>query len=104
MPQTVMYGTKMLPQRQQSRLVPPRLAALLSSSYVPCSWTASVGLSNRSLRTLVVERHVVGGQAGASSLIRNYLGFPRGISVRNSPKEPTNRLGCSARNSYLHVR
>jgi thioredoxin reductase (NADPH) len=80
MPQTVMYGTKMLPQRQQSRLVPPRLAALLSSSYVPCSWTASVGLSNRSLRTLVVERHVVGGQAGASSLIRNYLGFPRGIS------------------------
>jgi thioredoxin reductase (NADPH) len=32
------------------------------------------------LSTLVVERHVVGGQAGASSLIRNYLGFPRGIS------------------------
>jgi thioredoxin reductase (NADPH) len=32
------------------------------------------------LKTLVVERHVVGGQAGASSLIRNYLGFPRGIS------------------------
>jgi len=26
-----------------------------------------------------VERYVVGGQAGASSLIRNYLGFPRGI-------------------------
>src|SRR5262249_5226846 len=29
---------------------------------------------------LVIERHVNGGQAGASSLIRNYLGFPRGIS------------------------
>lgn len=28
----------------------------------------------------MVERHVIGGQAGASSLIRNYLGFPRGIS------------------------
>jgi thioredoxin reductase len=27
-----------------------------------------------------IERHVIGGQAGASSLIRNYLGFPRGIS------------------------
>ncbi len=29
---------------------------------------------------LVIERHVIGGQAGASSPIRNYLGFPRGIS------------------------
>jgi thioredoxin reductase (NADPH) len=28
----------------------------------------------------VVEREVVGGQAGTSALIRNYLGFPRGIS------------------------
>jgi thioredoxin reductase (NADPH) len=32
------------------------------------------------LRTLVIERHVIGGQAGASSLIRNFPGFPRGIS------------------------
>jgi thioredoxin reductase (NADPH) len=28
----------------------------------------------------VVEPQVVGGQAGTSALIRNYLGFPRGIS------------------------
>jgi thioredoxin reductase (NADPH) len=32
------------------------------------------------LRTLVVERQVVGGQAGTSSMIRNYLGFPRGVT------------------------
>jgi len=32
------------------------------------------------LRTLVIERLVPGGQAGTSSMIRNYLGFPRGIS------------------------
>ena len=32
------------------------------------------------LRTLVVERHAVGGQAGTSSMIRNYVGFPRGIT------------------------
>jgi len=32
------------------------------------------------LRTLVIERQAVGGQAGTSSMIRNYLGFPRGIS------------------------
>jgi thioredoxin reductase (NADPH) len=32
------------------------------------------------MRTLVVERQVVGGQAGTSSMIRNYPGFPLGIS------------------------
>jgi thioredoxin reductase len=29
---------------------------------------------------LLLEREAVGGQAGTTSLIRNYLGFPRGIS------------------------
>src|SRR5215211_905701 len=32
------------------------------------------------LRTMVIERHAIGGQAGSSSLIRNYLGFSRGLS------------------------
>ena len=40
-------------------------------------YAASEGLS-----TLLLEREAVGGQAGSSSLIRNYLGFPRGISRR----------------------
>ena len=38
-------------------------------------YAASEGLS-----TLLLEREAIGGQAGSSSLIRNYLGFPRGIS------------------------
>ena len=38
-------------------------------------YAASEGLS-----TLLLERDAIGGQAGSSSLIRNYLGFPRGIS------------------------
>jgi thioredoxin reductase (NADPH) len=42
--------------------------------------TAAVYAGTEGQRALVIERHVVGGQAGASSLIRNYLGFPRGIS------------------------
>jgi len=46
----------------------------------PAGLTAAVYAGSEGLRTLVVERHVVGGQAGASALIRNYLGFPRGIS------------------------
>ncbi len=32
------------------------------------------------MRTIVVDRDSIGGQAGTSSLIRNYLGFPLGIS------------------------
>ena len=46
----------------------------------PAGLTSAVYAGSEGLRTLVIERHVIGGQAGASSLIRNYLGFPRGIS------------------------
>jgi thioredoxin reductase (NADPH) len=46
----------------------------------PAGLTAAMYAGSEGLRTLVIERHVIGGQAGASSLIRNYLGFPRGIS------------------------
>ena len=46
----------------------------------PAGLAAAVYAASEGLRTLVVEREVIGGQAGASSLIRNYLGFPRGIS------------------------
>jgi thioredoxin reductase (NADPH) len=46
----------------------------------PAGLTAAVYASSEGLRTLVVERGTLGGQAGSSSLIRNYLGFSRGIS------------------------
>jgi thioredoxin reductase (NADPH) len=46
----------------------------------PAGLTAAMYAGSEGLRTVVIERHVIGGQAGASSLIRNYLGFPRGIS------------------------
>ena len=36
--------------------------------------------ASEGLTTVVVEAEAVGGQAGTSSMIRNYLGFPRGIS------------------------
>jgi thioredoxin reductase (NADPH) len=36
--------------------------------------------ASEGLTTLVVEREAIGGQAGTSSLIRNYPGFARGIS------------------------
>jgi len=40
---------------------------------------AAVYASSEGVKTLVIEGHAVGGQAGTSSLIRNYLGFPRGL-------------------------
>ena len=41
---------------------------------------AAVYAASEGLDTLVVEREAIGGQAGSSSLIRNYLGFARGIA------------------------
>ena len=38
--------------------------------------------ASEGLRTLVVDDGGIGGQATSSSLIRNYLGFPRGVSGR----------------------
>jgi thioredoxin reductase (NADPH) len=46
----------------------------------PGGLAAAVSASSEGLRTLVLEPEAIGGQAGTSSLIRNYLGFPMGIS------------------------
>ncbi|MEL4356649.1 MULTISPECIES: FAD-dependent oxidoreductase [unclassified Luteococcus] len=46
----------------------------------PAGLAASVYASSEGLTTHVLEAEAVGGQAGTSSMIRNYLGFPRGIS------------------------
>lgn len=46
----------------------------------PAGLAASVYASSEGLRTTVVERGQLGGQAGTSSHIANYLGFPQGIS------------------------
>jgi len=46
----------------------------------PAGLAAAVYGASEGLRTLVLEREAVGGQAGTSSLIRNYLGFPHGVS------------------------
>jgi thioredoxin reductase (NADPH) len=46
----------------------------------PSGLAAAVYASSEGLRTLVIERETIGGQAGSSSRIRNYLGFQRGIT------------------------
>jgi len=46
----------------------------------PAGLAAGVYAASEGLQVAVVEHEALGGQAGTSSLIRNYLGFPRGIT------------------------
>ncbi|HEY2150289.1 MAG TPA: FAD-dependent oxidoreductase, partial [Vicinamibacterales bacterium] len=46
----------------------------------PAGLSAAVYGASEGLKTIVVERWAVGGQAGSSPKIENYLGFPQGIS------------------------
>ncbi len=46
----------------------------------PAGLAAAVYGASEGLHTLVLEREAIGGQAGSSSMIRNYLGFPRGLT------------------------
>jgi thioredoxin reductase (NADPH) len=48
----------------------------------PAGLSAATYGASEGLRTLMVEPEALGGQAGSSSLIRNYLGFPSGVSGR----------------------
>ena len=48
----------------------------------PAGLTAAMYAASEGLKTLLLEPEAIGGQAGTTSLIRNYLGFPRGISGR----------------------
>jgi len=49
----------------------------------PAGLSAAVSAASEGLRTVLIEREAFGGQAGTSSRIRNYLGFPGGVSGRD---------------------
>lgn len=46
----------------------------------PAGMAAAVYGGSEGLKTLLIEKHAPGGQAGTSSRIENYLGFPKGLS------------------------
>ena len=46
----------------------------------PAGLSAAVNAASEGLRTIVLESYAPGGQAGSSSLIENFFGFPTGIS------------------------
>lgn len=63
----------------------------------PAGLAAAVYGASEGLRTLVLEREAPGGQAGTSSRIENYLGFPNGVSgdeLANRALLQARRLGA----------
>jgi len=58
----------------------PRTYDLAVVGAGPAGLSAAVYAASEGLSTVFLEREAIGGQAGTSSLIRNYLGFPFGIS------------------------
>ncbi|MDX6646550.1 MAG: thioredoxin reductase, partial [Miltoncostaeaceae bacterium] len=63
----------------------------------PAGLAAAVYGASEGLRTVMVEREAPGGQAGQSSLIENYLGFPAGLSGSDLARRATDqarRLGA----------
>jgi thioredoxin reductase (NADPH) len=63
----------------------------------PAGLAAAVYGASEGLRTIVVERDAPGGQAGTSSRIENYLGFPSGVSgeeLASRALQQARRLGA----------
>jgi thioredoxin reductase (NADPH) len=63
----------------------------------PAGLTAAVYAASEGQRTLIVELHAPGGQAGTSSRIENYPGFPDGVSgaeLADSAYRQAQRLGA----------
>jgi thioredoxin reductase (NADPH) len=69
---SVPFGMNIRPQQRTFELV------VVGAG--PAGLSAAVYGASEGLDTLVVERETFGGQAGTSSLIRNYFGFSRGVS------------------------
>jgi thioredoxin reductase (NADPH) len=63
----------------------------------PAGLAAGVYGASEGLRTIVIEREAPGGQAGTSSRIENYLGFPSGVSggeLASRALQQARRLGA----------
>ena len=63
----------------------------------PAGLAAAVYGASEGLRTLLIDKDTTGGQAGTSSRIENYLGFPKGVSGADLARRATmqaTRLGA----------
>jgi len=69
----------------------------------PAGLAAAVYASSEGLRTVIVEHEAVGGQAGTSSMIRNYPGFSQGVSGAKLAQE-TWRQAWTFGTTFLYMR
>jgi thioredoxin reductase len=69
----------------------------------PAGLAAAVYASSEGLRTVIIEHEAVGGQAGTSSMIRNYPGFSQGISGARLAQE-TWRQAWAFGTTFLYMR
>ena len=69
----------------------------------PAGLAAAVYASSEGLRTVVVEHEAIGGQAGTSSMIRNYPGFSQGVSGAKLAQE-TWRQAWTFGTRFLYMR
>jgi thioredoxin reductase (NADPH) len=79
--------------RLTAESLPERCVDVVVIGAGPAGLAASVYAASEGLRTVTVESTAPGGQAGTSSRIENYLGFPSGVSGL----ELTNRALTQAR-------
>ncbi len=73
----------------------------------PAGLGAAVYGASEGLRTLMIDRQATGGQAGTSSRIENYLGFPKGLSGADLAQRATiqaARLGAEILTAQEAVR
>src|SRR5438309_7682611 len=73
----------------------------------PAGLSAAVNGASEGRNTVVIERYAVGGQAGSSPKIENYLGFPEGISgaeLAERAREQACRFGAEILVSRAGVR
>jgi thioredoxin reductase (NADPH) len=69
----------------------------------PAGLSAAVYGASEGFRTLVVDDGGIGGQATSSSMIRNYLGFPRGVSGRRLAESAYEQAWVfGARFAFMH--
>ena len=69
----------------------------------PAGLAAAVYASSEGLRTVVAEHEAIGGQAGTSSMIRNYPGFSQGISGSRLAQE-TWQQAWTFGTTFVHMR
>jgi len=73
----------------------------------PAGLSAAVYGASEGLKTVLIERYTLGGQAGSSSRIENYLGFPHGVSgveLAERAREQVQRFGAEILLGHAGVR